>query len=113
MKKVILVLLLLAGFSQLKAQDLLNSKSTFKFKADSSFKFAPVPPQLNNPFNSFKLKTPVQNVQVFNSTMPVVKVQSSDRMPILVLGNDGFKYTMLIKKIEVVDPNNEPSKPGQ
>ena len=113
MKKVILVLLLSAGFTQLKAQDLLNSKSTFKFKADSSFKFAPVSPQLNNPFDSFNLKTPVKDVLVFNSTMPVVKVQSSDHMPILVLGNDGTKYTMLIKKIGVVDPNNEVSKPSQ
>jgi len=108
-----LILLLLAGFNRLKAQDLLNSKSTFKFKADISFKLAPVPPLFNNQFGSAKLETPVQEVQVFTSTMPVVKVQSSDHMPIAVLGNDGIKYTMLIKKIGVVDPNNEVTKPNQ
>lgn len=41
--------------------------------------------------------------------MPVVKLSSDDKMPVLPLGKDGMKYTMLVKKEKVINPAEQPS----
>ena len=41
---------------------------------------------------------------LFYSTMPVLKTGSDDKMPIAKLGKSNMNYTMLVKKIKVVNP---------
>jgi hypothetical protein len=47
---------------------------------------------------------PNNNTEVFFSRIPVAKIGSDDRMPIAKLGDPNIKYTMLVKRIKVVDP---------
>lgn len=114
MKKVLLIVLIVAGASQLKAQQwqlkpgdsaLLKSPQLFlNLKPDTSvFKKYFNMPQTQYPAQLKALLKP-GNTELFASRMPVAKLSSNDRMPIAKLGDPNTHYTMLIKRIKVVDP---------
>ena len=107
MKRIILGLLLIAASTQLKAQQLLQTAPDLKLNngLQNLFKPEATPSPkslLLQPLNADKLTLPMNsnNIIVY-SKMPVVKVASTDRMPIAVLGDPNTKYTMLIKKVEI------------
>jgi hypothetical protein len=111
MKKIVLILVLLGGFHQLKAQqkqqftldDKLQNNLFQDLKVDTSFKPLLQHPDLNNP-SALNLIAPNNDNAVVYSTMPVVKTSGVDHMPIAKLGQPGINYTMLIKKITIVNP---------
>jgi len=109
MKKLVLILLLICGFHQLKAQQKLEVKpgnpllgadlfKPFKPMTDSSWKRSLVHP-----------KTVLPIAQPFYSTMPVVKLSSTDHMPIAVV-TDPERHSM-VERITVIDPLAQTPKP--
>ncbi len=110
MKRILLGLLLIAASTQLKAQQLLQTPPDLKLNNGLQNLFKPeVTPSpkslLLQPLNARPANA--NNIIVY-SKMPVVKVSSTDRMPVAVLGDANTKYTMLIKKVEI-----NPFEPAQ
>ncbi|SEO98244.1 hypothetical protein SAMN05192574_11820 [Mucilaginibacter gossypiicola] len=118
MKKTLIFIAIIACAGQLKAQSLNkapnNNSPVDKFfnlkplKADSNLsKLIPVLPQNGLLNNSTLLNTSelVDNVTVY-SRMPVVKTYPRDNMPVVKTGEPGMKYHMLIKRIDVVNPDS-------
>ncbi len=120
MKKTLLFMLIIAGSTQLKAQQLtLKPADSLLFKSPKNSLLGQF--KLDDS-NLFKNLQPVDKAgqlaltqgmkgneiikQPFYSRMPVVKTDNNvDRMPIAKLGTDpNMHYTMLIKKVQVVDP---------
>jgi hypothetical protein len=115
MKKFLFLLIIIAGASRAEAQQqTVKPGDPLLFKAPRSF-------------NGFKLNdstlfknyfsTPKQDPmtllnslrtsktdEIFYSTMPVVKLESTDNIAIIRPGNSNEHYTMLIKRLKVVDP---------
>lgn len=127
MKRSLLITIGLLAFCSLaKAQSLnsyksapLDSSKTLsnqlsQFKIDTSFTYKlpqVVPytqtlPLLPSKKNYAELLT----ADNFNSKMPVVKIQATDRMPVLKLGDtETTHYTMLIKRLGNEATNNKPT----
>ena len=117
MKKVFFVLVIIAFAYQSKAQqqffvkpaDSLTTKLWSPFFSvkppDSGLykKYFNTPLQLNPLTNPKSLIKPLTE-EPFASAMPVIKLSSEDRMPIAKLGEGNTHYTMLVKKLKVVDP---------
>lgn len=115
MKKALLTVLIVAGASGLKAQQLqlkpldsalIKSPQLFqdlKPNDDALLKnyFKAQPMQ---PLKDLGTLTRTINAIPFASTMPVAKLTSPEKMPIAKLGDPNTHYTMLIKKLKVVDP---------
>jgi hypothetical protein len=119
MKKTLFFVMLIACASQLKAQSLNkapgNNNAVDKLfnlkplKADTNLsKLIPLLPQNgllnNNNSNLLNTRDLVDNVTVY-SRMPVVKTYSGDNMPVVKTDELGMKYHMLIKRIDVVNPD--------
>jgi hypothetical protein len=114
MKRILLVFLLLAGSISLKAQQLLQLKPGLKldnrlqhyFKPDTGL--SPKDFLLHGGNDSQpgdkSLTSTVINGGIVYSNMPVVKLWGTDHMPIAVPDKPGVKYTMLVKKMTVIDP---------
>ncbi|MFI5158139.1 MAG: hypothetical protein ACHQF4_04695 [Sphingobacteriales bacterium] len=108
MKKILIFSILIAASTQLKAQQLLQTtpdlklndglQNVFKPKADPLPQLLLAQPKANltdNPTNIY-------------SYMPVAKVSSNDKMPVATLTQNGVSYIMLIKKIKVINPTEQP-----
>jgi hypothetical protein len=110
MKKNLLILLLIAGAYQLKAQQLMlkpadpllfkslpNTSNSFKLSDSTLFK------DFSNLSKTEQLADmPGFNTgEIFYSRMPVAKLHSDDRMPVARVSSDD---RMPVKKIIVVDP---------
>jgi hypothetical protein len=113
MKKFLFVLFLIAGISQLRAQQLTSKPAdSLLLKAPKNFNglklddgslfknFSKLPKAeqlaaINN-MNSIG-----DNTEIFYSRMPVLKVRSNDKMPIASPGNID---RMPVKRIKVIDP---------
>ena len=114
MKRIILGLLLIAASTQLKAQQLLQTAPDVKLNNGLQNLFKPettLSPKslLLQPLNT---KPANSNDIIVYSKMPVVKVSSTDRMPVAVLGDPNTKYTMLVKKVEINStPTTETPQP--
>ncbi|MGZ3778338.1 MAG: hypothetical protein ACXVI9_12530 [Mucilaginibacter sp.] len=115
MKNVLLIVLMVAGTSQLKAQQLqtkpldsalLKSPQLFqnlKPNDDALLKnYFKVQP--NQSLKDLGTLTQAVNAIPFGSTMPVAKLTSPEKMPIAKLGDPNTHYTMLIKRVKAVDP---------
>jgi hypothetical protein len=108
MKKILLLLVIVAGASRVKAQQHPNSIDSMLFKApknldqfqlrDSSL-FKNFSPKLNQPLLLSSLNKP--NTEIFYSRMPVVKISPSEKMPIMHGANVD---NMPVLKVKVVDP---------
>ena len=110
MKKIVLLVLLAAGFQQLKAQQsalpakpdlqLSNGLSNSNYFKPGAFNLLTTKPGVDSTAN---LSLKDQNNIVVYSNMPVAKISRSniDHMPIYNPAQPGVKYTMLIKKVEV------------
>jgi hypothetical protein len=104
MKKTLLIIILATCVSQVKAQISLNPffsnkitwSPTLKPKTATTF-FAtkPVTPQLKDFLSGSVQQMP--DAQPMRYLMPVAKVSSTDRMPIVKTDEPGMHYTMLIK----------------
>ncbi|MFC0517352.1 hypothetical protein ACFFGT_24290 [Mucilaginibacter angelicae] len=118
MKKTLFFAMLIACAGQLKAQSLNkapgNNNTVDKLfnlkplKADTNLsKLTPVLPQngfLNN--NNTLLNTSqLYAGETVYGRMPVVKTYSNDNMPVVKTDEPGMKYHMLIKRIDVVNPD--------
>ncbi len=104
MKRIILGLLLIAASTQLKAQQLLQTTPDLKLNngLQNLFKPEAIPSPKSLLLQPLNVKPVNSNNIIVYSKMPVVKVSSTDRMPVAVLGSDmNTKYTMLIKKVEI------------
>jgi len=108
MKKILLLLILAGCMSQLQAQTLPRSvwgnkqywSPFLKAKPDSIlFKTNPLQPGLiqlpKNSNDQFRVTSVL--AQAMNYNMPIAKVSSNDRMPIVKTDEPGMHYTMLIK----------------
>lgn len=118
MKKTLFFVMLIACAGQLKAQSLNkapgNNNTVDKLfnlkplKADTNLsKLIPILPQnglLNNNSNLLNTRDLVDNVTVY-SRMPVVKTYPRDNMPVIKTDEPGMNYHMLIKRIDVVNPD--------
>jgi hypothetical protein len=106
MKKITVLLLLIAASTQLKAQSL---KTIPELKLNDGLQNAFKPATPLTPQQMLMQSTQTANNEtIFYSTMPVVKVSGIDHMPILQQGKDGVNYTMLVKKIKVINPAEQP-----
>jgi hypothetical protein len=113
MKKFLLVLFLIAGVSQLKAQQLtLKSADSLLLKAPknfnglklddgSLFKNLSKLPKAEQLAAINNMNSIGNNTEIFYSRMPVLKVRSNDKMR--VVGQSNIDR-MPIKRIKVVDP---------
>lgn len=111
MKKVLLIMILAAGFQQLKAQQLLKPLPDMKLSDGLSGNL--LKPQKNNPLAPYtKLSSdsaaplpalPDPNAIMVYSRMPVVKISRAniDHMPIYNPAQSDMHYDMLIKRVEV------------
>src|ERR1700744_2063814 len=112
MKRIILGLLLIAASTQLKAQQLLPSAPDLKLNngLQNLFKPEAIPSLKSLLLQPLNVKPVNANNIIVYSKMSVVKVTSTDRMPVAVLGDPNTKYTMLIKKVEInpVEPAQNP-----
>jgi len=106
MKKITVLLLLIAASTQLKAQSL---KTIPELKLNDGLQNAFKPATPLTPQQMLMQSTQTANNEtIFYSTMPVVKISGIDHMPILQPGKDGVNYTMLVKKIKVINPAEQP-----
>lgn len=107
MKKIAVVLLLIAASTQLKAQQNLLTTPNLKLNDGLQNTFKPKA----DPLQQILLTQPKadleNNTAAVYSHMPVAKVLSNDKMPVASLGKDGVKYTMLIKKV-IINPAEQP-----
>lgn len=103
MKRIILGLLLIAASTQLKAQQLLQTTPDLKLNngLQNLFKPQATPSPKSLLLQPLNVKLINSNSIIVYSKMPVVKVSSTDYMPVAVLGDANTKYTMLIKKVEI------------
>jgi hypothetical protein len=109
MKKILLLLLIVAGASRLKAQQHSNTIDSMLFKAPKNFNQFKLSD--SSLFKNFNLPKQNQltvlsssnklNIEPFYSRMPVVKVSSNDKMPVARGANVD---NMPVLKIKVVDP---------
>jgi len=118
MKKTLILAAIIACAGQLKAQNLnktpKNNDTVDKLfnlkplKVDSNLaKLMPVLPKnglLNDNRTLLNTRELVDNVTVY-SRMPVVKNYPNDNMPVVKTDEPGIKYHMLIKRIDVVNPD--------
>jgi len=121
MKKLLVVLFILAGSSAVKAQQLNSGKladSVFSksFKGTDAFKLKPADSMLFKNFAALpksdalaslqSLNNNAQYAETFYSRMPIVKVKPVDKMPV-AKGNNTDK--MPVKRFKVVDPLAKPA----
>jgi len=118
MKKAIFLIVIIACAVQLNAQNLNkvpgNNNAVdklFKLKpltVDTNLsKLIPVLPQnalLNNNNTQLNTRELIADETVY-SRMPVVKTYPRDNMPVVKTDEPGVKYHMLIKRIDVVNPD--------
>ena len=120
MKKMLLFMLIIAASTQLKAQELTlkpvdslllkspKSNSLNQFKLDDSNLFKNMQPldKAGQLALIQRMKSNEIIKEPFYSRMPIAKTGSNvDRMPVAKLGTDpNIHYTMLIKKVKIVDP---------
>jgi hypothetical protein len=125
MKRSLIITIALLGFcSFIKAQSLnscklalIDSSKTLsnqlpQFKIDTSYNYKL---QQDVPYTQMMPILPLTKVYSdfltadhLNSNMPVVKLQSADRMPVLKLGDtETTHYTMLIKRLGNEVTNNK------
>jgi len=120
MKKLLVVLFILAGSSAVKAQQLNSGKladSVFLklFKGADTFKLKPADSILFKNFAALPKSDALASLQsvnitpqyteTFYSRMPVVKVKSADKMP-AAKGNN--TDNMPVKRYKVIDPLAKP-----
>jgi hypothetical protein len=119
MKKILLIVLMVACAYQLKAQQLqlkpldsalLKSPQLFqnlKPNDDALLKnYFKVQP--NQSLKDLALLTQSGNTEIFYSTMPVLKIAGKADNMAVIKPQSNEHYTMLIKKIKVVDPLKQP-----
>ena len=113
MKRILLLLIIIGVSHQLKAQQTLKPTDSLFFRAPKELKSFKL-----NDSTLFKNFSPLMksnqlasipnlgdDSEFFNSRMPVVKVDAVEKMPVAKLGdNENNHYTMLVKKVKVVDP---------
>lgn len=111
MKKALLIMILAAGFQQLKAQQSVKPLPDMKLSEGLSGNL--LKPKTDNPLAPFtKLNSGLlalaapqlnSNAIIIYSKMPVVKISRSniDHMPIYNPSVNDMHYDMLIKKVEV------------
>ncbi|MFD1256317.1 hypothetical protein ACFQ3S_05870 [Mucilaginibacter terrae] len=121
MKKILLACVFVTACTGIvKAQDLspryylpltLNSINSSTLKVDTSVnallgKKADRNPQIKDLLKSKLAPVSTQFDEVYYSTMPVVanNIKLTDMMPIIKPGERNMRYTMTIKRIEIVDP---------
>ncbi|WP_295716561.1 hypothetical protein [Mucilaginibacter sp.] len=118
MKKVFLFIMLVTCAGHIMAQTLnqplLGNKKYWSpylkpKTGDNLFKIAPVLPKLNQPLlNDLEItKTipAIADATQMKYNMPIAKVSSNDRMPIVQTDEPGMHYDMLIKRIGTVKPD--------
>jgi hypothetical protein len=111
MKKIAVFLLLIAASTQLKAQQLLQPQPNLKLNDGLQNAFKPATTLTSQQMLIQAAQAANNTSLTVYSTMPVVKVSSVDHMPILVPNEQGIKYTMLVKKVEIINPNEPGAKP--
>ena len=127
MKKAIIITGCIVAFSAFAKAQSLNSFKLAPLDSSKTLSGALQPLKIDTSF-TYKLPRAVpytQYMQVqplkkdytefltaenFSSNMPVAKLQSADRMPVLKLGDtETTHYTMLIKRIGNEATNNKPT----
>ncbi len=109
MKSIWLFILMIGGVAQLKAQQLtapLPSKKSdntiyqyFKVKPeDGILKSTPAIP---NALESIPAVPTAKNLGIidFTDSMPIAKLRSTDKMPVVKTDESNMRYTMLIKRL--------------
>lgn len=114
MKSIWLFILMIGGVAQLRAQQLTQPLTPgktpdnslyqyFRVKPDDNlFKLAPVSPKTSQSTTITPIiKELMAPEMVYN--MPIAKLQSDDKMPIVKLGDPNTHYTMLIMDYSKTD----------
>ncbi len=103
-------MLLAAAFHQVKAQQLVQVKPLAPLSGGLNNYLKPDNAPLLSPMHQPKLdslsKTQFMNlgdnVVIVYDRMPTVNTSNVDRMPIVVPGEPGVKYTMLVEKVRLI-----------
>jgi hypothetical protein len=122
MKTTWLLILMIVGVTQLKAQQLIQPATPgktpdnslyqyFRVKPDNNlFNIAPVQPKTNSQLNVVptvkELKTPEMD-----DNMPIAKLQSDDKMPVVKPGDPNTRYTILIQGYGKTKPDSANRRP--
>ncbi|MBS1528531.1 MAG: hypothetical protein JST19_22990 [Bacteroidetes bacterium] len=114
MKKTLFVLLIVIGACKLQAQQLTFTSPDLLFKSPKTFPELKLNdtllfkncPGVTKPGQLLALNRPKQdkNEEIVYSTMPVIKSHSDDRMPVIKPGDSNMRYTMLVKRVKVINP---------
>jgi hypothetical protein len=118
MKKLLILSILVAGACQLKAQQLTIKPSDpllfktpkgldlqkFKLSDSALFKYQDLSklPKLEQLADLQGINSPDKNAELFYSRMPVAKLYSNDKMP--VVNTDDSIDKMPVKRFKTVDP---------
>ncbi|WP_157682314.1 hypothetical protein [Mucilaginibacter mallensis] len=117
MKKIIMIVLLAAGLNQAKAQQLLQVKPLVPLSGGLNNYLKPDNAPLLSPLHQPKLDSASKtqfmgldnNAVIVYDRMPTTNTSNVDRMPIVVPGEPGVKYTMLVEKVRLItDADNKP-----
>ncbi|MGN6640678.1 MAG: hypothetical protein ACTHJ8_17330 [Mucilaginibacter sp.] len=115
MKKLLLLILVTVGTSQLHAQTLkpidpqmlVSPKDFQSFKLNDSTLLKPFTLAKSNELLALNLLK-ANNAETFYSRMPVAKLSGYDKMPVVKPGDTNMSYLMPVKKVKVVDPLLKP-----
>lgn len=113
MKKILLIVALVAGASQLKAQALVKPMDSLLLKTPNFYKN--IRPDDTSLFKKYFVVPPIQNQaplavlkpvtgQYFASRMPVLKVSSDDRMPIAKVSSNDRMPVAVVKSVDPLRP---------
>jgi hypothetical protein len=112
MKKILLIVAMVACSYGLKAQTLVKPLDSLLLRAPNFYKN--VNPD-DTPFKKYFSVPPLQNnkslsaltkgsTELFASRMPVAKVHSDDHMPIAKVGSDDHMPTLMVKPFDPLKP---------
>ncbi|MBS1532685.1 MAG: hypothetical protein JSU01_20450 [Bacteroidetes bacterium] len=115
MKKILLIVPLVAGSYALKAQTLVKPLDSTLLKSPELFKQlkpndSPLMKQYFNlpPLQNAPLLASIQPIKIlpFASRMPILKVHSDDKMPIAKMSSDDHMPVLVVKPVDPLKPVN-------
>ena len=116
MKSIWLFILMIGGVTQLKAQQLTTplpgkkpDNSVYPYSKgifdNSTLTLTPITPNTPEPIPIVPIAKNLATAR-FKDNMTIVKLQSTDKMPIVKTDEPNMRYTMLIKRLGEAKPDS-------
>jgi hypothetical protein len=123
MKTTWLLILIIVSVTQLKAQQLIQPLKPgktpdnslyqyFRIKPDNNlFNIAPVRPKTNQPQTTVVPTVKEIMTPEMDDNMPIAKLRSDDKMPVVKPGDPNTRYTILIQSYGKAKPDSASRRP--